>query len=94
MFGQSGVSDEELIHQLSLAVKSEEDRQKRLVQAASTRQQKVYQVQSQELNKQSSPIFTPAMPKQDASTNNLLAAIQSLQENMASLKSEMEHHNC
>ena len=82
-------SDEDLIHALSVAVTGEEDRQKKLHQANVVRPKmsKVEVLSDQEPPKNKLPLSEDI--KQEKGTEALMAAIQSLQKDMTTLKEQV-----
>ena len=80
----AGVTDEELIHALSTAVTGEEDRQKRL-HSSMTKPK----VNSVEVQNEKSHTETTSPSKQETGNSVLMAAIQSLQKDMAQIKEQV-----
>eukprot|EP00794_Sanderia_malayensis_P004194 gene4194-4753_t len=85
------VADEEIIHHLSLAVSGEEDRQKRLHQAGMARQARISKLELEETeeNRPAGGSTMKVVNKQHKDTDQIIAAIQSLQKDMADLKEKV-----
>ncbi len=88
---KAGVTDEELIHALSMAVTGEEDRQKKLQKASMTKPK----LNSIEVDNEKSLTETTLVPRQETGHGALMVAIQSLQKDMANIKEQVRRqgHN-
>ena len=91
---KQNVPDEEIIHQLSLAVASEEDRQKRLQHAGLTKQARVtkLQMEDDERSWNGERLSAKLEQKQKVDNEQIIAAIESLKRDMATLQEKWEDY--